>query len=242
MVGHGLGGCIAYDALTTLWAEMHELHTSSGPLGVQPNTVGDFQAMQFALWQDLRQQGNLWRTTDFVTLGTPMALADMFVARPPILAGLSRSDSRPELFNRLIRRGVVVSCPPEEMRAGPPGTSNALDGQSVFAVTRWTNIWFPVRRGSIRGDLFGGVLRPLFGPGIREIAVTGNLPERLRPGAAHTTYFARPDHDTDGDVAFHLRAILALADGAALQASAAAPPPDPSTVSRTVYRSWQRSM
>jgi len=220
VVGHGLGGRIAYDALTTLWAEMHELHTSSGPLGVQPNTVGDFQAMQFALWQDLRQQGNLWRTTDFVTLGTPMALA----------------------FNRLIRRGVVVSCPPEEMRAGPPGTSNALDGQSVFAVTRWTNIWFPVRRGSIRGDLFGGVLRPLFGPGIREIAVTGNLPERLRPGAAHTTYFARPDHDTDGDVAFHLRAILALADGAALQASAAAPPPDPSTVSRTVYRSWQRSM
>jgi hypothetical protein len=153
----------------------------------------------------------------------------MFMARPPILAGLSRSDSRHELFKRLIRRGVVASCPPEE-------------GQSPFAVTRWTNIWFPVRRGSIRGDWFGGVLRPLFGPGIREIAVTGNLPERSRPGAAHTKYFARPDHDADGDVAFHLRAVLATADAAALQASAAAPPPDPSTVARTVYRSWQRSM
>ena len=92
----------------------------------------------------------------------------------------------------------------------PPG-----DGQSPFAVTRWTNIWFPVRRGSIRGDWFGGVLRPLFGPGIREIAVTGNRPERLRPGAAQTKYFTRPDHDDDGDVAFHLRAILALADDAA---------------------------
>ena len=87
-----------------------------------------------------------------------------------------------------------------------------------------------------------GVLRPLFGPGIREIAVAGNLPERLRPGAAHNRYFARHDHDADGDVAFHLRAVLALADGAALQASIAAPPPDPSTVSRTVHRSWQRSM
>jgi hypothetical protein len=196
---------------------------------VQPDTGGDFQAMQFALWQDHRKHGNPWRTTDFVTVGTPLALADMFVARPQILAGLSRSDSRHELFERLIRRGVVVSCPPEA-------------GQSPFAVTRWTNIWFPVRRGSIRGDWFGGVLRPLFGPGIREIAVTGNLPERLRPGAAHNRYFARHDHDADGDVAFHLRAVLALADGAALQASIAAPPPDPSTVSRTAHRSWQRSM
>jgi hypothetical protein len=229
VVGHGIGGCIAYDALTTLWAEMHELHAGSGPLGVQPDTVGDVQAMQFALWQDLRKHGNPWRTTDFVTLGTPLALADMFVARPPILAGLSRSDSRHELFERLIRRGVVVSCPPEA-------------GQSPFAATRWTNIWFPVRRGGIRGDWFGGVLRPLFGPDIREIAVTGNLPERLRPGAAHSRYFARPDHDADGDVAFHLRAVLALADATALQASIAAPPPDPSTVGRTVHRSWQRSM
>lgn len=229
VVGHGIGGCIAYDALTTLWAEMHELHAGSAPLGVQPDTGGDFQATQFALWQSLRRHGNPWRTTDFVTVGTPMALADMFVARPPILAGLGRTDSRYELFTRMLRRGVVVSCPP-------------ANEQSPFAVTRWTNIWFPVRRGGIRGDWFGGVLQPLFGAGIREIAVTGNLPERLRPGAAHTRYFARPDHDADGTAAFHLRAILTLADGAALHASMAAPPPDPSTVSRTVHRSWQRSM
>jgi len=234
VVGHGVGGCIAYDALTTLWAEMHELHTGSGPtidLGslARPDSVGDFQAMQFALWKDLRRQGNPWRTTDFVTLGTPMAQADMFVARPPILAGLSRSDSRHDFFERLIRRGVVASCPPAE-------------GQSPFAVTRWTNIWFPVRRGSLRGDWFGGALRPLFGRGIREIAVTGNLPERLRRGAAQTKYFARPDHDAEGDVAFHLREILALADAAGLRDSIVAPPPDPATVSRVVYRSWQRSM
>ena len=228
VVAHGIGGYIAYDALTELWAEMYELRAATST-GLEPAAVGDFQATQFARWQDLRRRGNPWRTTDFVTVGTPMALADLFVARPPIPAGLRRSDSRHELFDRLIRRGVVVSCPPG-------------DGQSPFAVTRWTNIWFPVRRGSIRGDWFGGVLRPLFGPGIREIAVTGNRPERLRPGAAHTRYFASPDHDDDGDVAFHLRAILALADDAGLQASITAPPPDPSTVSRTVYRSWQRSM
>ncbi len=235
VVAHGIGGYIAYDALAELWAEMYELRAAPSA-SLEPAAVGDFQATQFARWQDLRRQGNPWRTTDFVTVGTPMALADILVARPPILAGFSRSDSRHELFDRLIRRGVVVSCPPRTDESASVGS------QSPFAVTRWTNIWFPVRRGSIRGDWFGGVLRPLFGPGIREIAVTGNLPERLRAGSAQTRYFASPDHDADGDVASHLRAVLALEDGAGLEASITAPSPDPATVSRVVYRSWQRSM
>ncbi len=235
VVGHGIGGYIAYDALAELWAETYELRAETSA-GSEPVEIGDFQAVQFARWQDLRSQGNPWRTTDFVTVGTPMALADLFVARPPILAGFSRTDSRHELFDRLIRRGVVVSCPPR------PDESDGGVSQSPFAATRWTNIWFPVRRGSIRGDWFGGVLRPLFGVGIREIAVTGNRPERLGLGAAQTKYFTRPDHDAEGDVAFHLRRILELQDDAGLQASMTAPPPDPSTLRRTVYRSWQRSM
>jgi hypothetical protein len=36
---------------------MHELHAGSGKLGVPPDTVGDFQATRFALWQNLRGQG-----------------------------------------------------------------------------------------------------------------------------------------------------------------------------------------
>jgi hypothetical protein len=108
-------------------------------------------------------------------------------------------------------------------------------------VTRWTNIWFPVRRGSIRGDWFGGVLRPLFGPGIREIAVSGNLPERLKPGAAQMWYFRKPERDAEGDVALHLREVLALEDHSGLDSSMSAPEPDPATVGRVVYRSWQRS-
>ncbi|MFN8033681.1 MAG: hypothetical protein U0Q47_10335 [Mycobacterium sp.] len=237
VVGHGIGGYIAYDALSTLWAELFELRSETSDTGEPAENLeaaADFQAAQFARWQDLRRQGNPWRTTDFVTVGTPMALADLFVARPPIAAGLARSDSRHDLFDRLIGRGVVVTC--------PPGSEEALDGLSPFAVTRWTNIWFPVRRGSIRGDWFGGVLRPLFGPGIREIAVTGNRPERLRPGTAQTKYFTHPERDAEGDVAFHLREALALADRAGLDASRTAPPPDPATVDRVVHRSWQRSM
>ncbi len=239
VVGHGLGGYIAYDALTTLWAETHELRAAPEPALRSPTSPGvdasveKFQQRQYALWQDLRRQGNPWRITDFVTIGTPMALADMFVARPPILGGCGRVDRRHALFDTMLRRGVVSCCPP------PTGE---LDGSSAFAVTRWTNIWFPVRRGSIRGDWFGGVLAPLFGPGIREIAVAGNRPERLSPGLAHTRYFKYPDRDADGDLACHLREVLALDDHSGLEASVNAPAPDPDTVARVVYRSWQRSM
>jgi hypothetical protein len=275
LVGHGIGGYIAYDALTTLWAETHELRAAATErpeapgsldrlqvaadrLAAEPDgdrALDDFQAGQFALWQDFRAQGNPWRITDFVTVGTPMALADLFVARPPIFGGLSRSDSRRrELFDSLTRKGVVVRCPPRSealpvnaVEPGPAsyragGSSGVLGAQSPFAVTRWTNIWFPVRRGSIRGDWFGGVLRPLFGPGIREIAVSGNLPERLRPGAAQTHYFKHPDRTSAGDVACHLREVLALDDHSGLGVSMSAPEPDPATVGRVVYRSWQRSM
>jgi hypothetical protein len=272
VVGHGIGGYIAYDAMTTLWAETHELRAvpaarpnGLGSLGglevaaerlaAEPNSAGaldEFQAAQFELWQNLRAQGNPWRITDFVTIGTPMAMADFFVARPPILGGLSRTDRRRhELFDKLTREGAVVRCPPrsealpvDAVESGPAcyGSGDMLGAQSPFAVTRWANIWFPVRRGSIRGDWFGGVLRPLFGPGIREIAVSGNQPERLRPGVAQTQYFKNPDRDAEGDVAFHLREVLALADHSGLDASMSAPEPDPATVSRVVYRSWQRSM
>ncbi|QZT61168.1 hypothetical protein [Mycolicibacterium austroafricanum] len=278
VVGHGIGGYIAYDALTSLWAETHELHAASEEtsapflrslsrveeaadrLAAQPEAAGaaaDFRAIQLALWQDLRAQGNPWRVTDFVTVGTPMVFADLFVARPPVLGGLSRLDGgRRELFDRLYRRGVVVRCPPRSEAlpvdavghgpasygSGERGGPTVLGGQSPFAVTRWTNIWFPVSRGSIRGDWFGGELRSLFGPGIREIPVSGNRPERLRPGAAQTQYFKHPDRDAEGDVAFHLREVLALHDHGSLGVSLTAPGPDAATIGRVVHRSWQRSM
>ncbi|MCV7346119.1 hypothetical protein [Mycolicibacterium rhodesiae] len=243
LVGHGIGGYIAYDALTALWAEMHELRAASAPAPSSSTEVDgsaeEFQKQQFCRWQDLRRLGNPWRITDFVTVGTPMALADLFVARPPILSGCSRVDRRHALFRSLIRRGVVCSCPP---LADDSGESTTPGGLSPFAVTRWTNLWFPVRRGAIRGDWFGGALAPLFGTGVRDIAVSGNIPERLTPGFAHTRYFKYPERDADGDVASELRKILALEDHSGLDVSVGAPDPDPATVGRVVYRSWQRSM
>jgi hypothetical protein len=141
-----------------------------------------------------------WRITDFVTVGAPLALADLLLTRPSLSSGFKTSDGtrRRELFDGLLQRGVLVDCPPRS------------DSGSPFAVTRWTNLWFPVARGSRRGDWFAGALGPLFGTGIRDIAVTGNQPERLKRGSAHAEYFSHPDRGEEGDVAWHLRRTLGL--------------------------------
>ena len=103
-----------------------------------------------------------------------MALADLLVTRPGLFSGFKKSDSalRRELFDGLVRRGALV-----------------LGFPLPFTVTRWTNLWFPVIRGSLHGDWFGGPVGPLFGPGIRDIAVQGNKPERFKRGSAHNEYF-----------------------------------------------------
>jgi hypothetical protein len=244
VVAHGVGTYISYDALTAFWAQTHGLH--AGPpapakLGAVDSlehaadrliaddangALDAFQDLQFALWQDLREQENPWHITDFVTVGAPMALADLLVTRPGLVSGFKKSDTvrRRELFEGLVRRGVLVRCPPRSVtlpvdsNEHPPASYHCRDGEahqvlgshSPFAVTRWTNLWFPVTRGALHGDWFGGALRPLFGPGIRDIAVHGNKPERFKRGSAHTEYFRHPEKDDEGDVAWHLRKTLAL--------------------------------
>jgi hypothetical protein len=168
--------------------------------GVGAYIAYDALTLHWAQTQDGDGQKKPWCITDFVTVGAPLSLADLVLTRPPLLSGLKTSDGelRRELFDRLLHRGVVVGCSPE------------TGSQSLFGATRWTNVWFPVTRGSRNGDWFGGELGPSFGAGITDVAVNGNAPERFKRGSAHTEYFNHPDKGADGDFAWHLRRTLAL--------------------------------
>ena len=142
-----------------------------------------------------------------------------------------------------MRRGALVRCPPRSETQAvedltPPkymsygwdnGPRQVLGSQAVFAVVRWTNLWFPVEKGFF-GDWFGGPLQPRFGPGIRDVPVTGNRPGRLCPALAHSYYFRYPDANEKNDIAREIRDALALNMYADLCELRTAPAPDPRTV------------
>lgn len=230
VVAHSLGGYIAYDALGSLWTELHPLHggTAETTDPVTPldglvelekaadqvlvdGDAGAYQSAQFELWRGLRRQGNPWLVTDLITAGTPMYFADLLFTH-----------SRKE-FRELMEDGELWRCPPrsEQQLADDPkpppkvrygwsnGSREVLSSWSMFAAVRWSNFWFPPALGFF-GDWFGGRLKPLFGAGILDVEVTGNKPGRYCPGFAHTQYFAHPDQLGPNDIAHHIQAALRL--------------------------------
>lgn len=236
VVAHSLGSYIAYDAISYLWAEMAKLH--EGPMlrgkqaggatgGDQPDglaelekaaseldgtpaSVDRYQKAQRALWIGLRQKGNPWLITDFVSFGSPMYFAHQLYTRDEAQ------------FEERVLKHELVTCPPEnELKSRNNvnghgcffswnnGGTRVLHDAAPFAVTRWTNMWFPATLGFF-GDWFGGRLAPLFGPGIKDVPITGNLPTRLMPGVAHALYLGFPDDRRTGSFASHFAEAIDL--------------------------------
>jgi hypothetical protein len=252
VVAHSLGAYIAYDGISYLWGQLNHLHDGGGPevadglrelelaasaLPDPPETatdqqVSDFQAAQRRLWLGLRAQGNPWRVTDLVTLGTPMYFADRLYTKNekqfrqrvdrrelPTCPPHNEEQDR----NNLNRTRRFYSWPRDIWTTGQGGrtrvTRRVIYEGAPFAVVRWTNMWFPAAAG-IFGDWFGGGLAPLFGNGIRDIPISGNrrpgrrphewFRSRLTPAYAHALYFHFPDDRTSESVTKALRDAMAL--------------------------------
>jgi hypothetical protein len=246
VVAHSLGAYIAYDAISYLWGEMNHQRrrgdkppldglpeaelaasrlpaASSQPGGKPPPAeLAAYRRAQRRLWLGLGGQGNRWRVSDLVTVGTPMYFADRLYTRDRAA------------FDKRVRSGELPTCPPitDPVRPDPPDPETSPDSATVaeamatptaiprftwrwnrrvlhesapFAVVRWTNLWFPHRLGL--GDWFGGPLGPLYGRGIRDIEVIGNttgrwgwLSGRRIPAIAHARYFRYPDDSADESV------------------------------------------
>jgi hypothetical protein len=250
VVAHSLGSYIAYDAISYLWAQMAKMHR--GPMlpkgqaggcsgGAPPNGlleleraasaldgtpagIAAYQKAQRDLWAGLREQGNPWLITDFISFGSPMYFAHQLYTR------------NARQFNERVTRGELVSCPPQnESKAcnnvtgqkrfftWNNGGRRVLHDAAPFAAVRWTNLWYQPVLGFF-GDWFGGPLAPLFGPGIKDVKVTGNRPFRWIPGAAHAIYLGFPNDRRPGTFA----ALL----GQALDINAASWLPDLGTTPR----------
>ncbi|MFL1417128.1 hypothetical protein ACI77M_13080 [Pseudomonas fildesensis] len=226
VVGHSLGSVIAYDIVGYLWHEHHDQLTKVVPSNLAlaaryanhealqpvvkdtlPNagaaldgSLGStlrFREQQAAAFIEQRGLGNPWRITDLVTVGSPMAHASL-------LLGRSVSD-----FKQRIERREAPACPPTEddkgygynarqpvMLGQKPFTAQYLHHAAAFAVTRWTNLYFPAPFG-LFGDIVSGPVKPVMGNGVLDLPVTvsrwrGWL---ARSWLSHTKYWSERGGD-----------------------------------------------
>ena len=221
VVGHSLGSVIAYDIVGYLWHEYHDQLTQLTPSNrelaaryanrepLQPvvkdalpaagalldgslSSLLNFRQQQTEAFAEQRGLGNPWRITDLVTVGSPMAHASL-------LLGRSVSD-----FQQRMERREAPACPPTEDTQGygynarqplmlgqKPFTPHYLHHAAAFAVTRWTNLYFPAPFG-LFGDIVGGPVKPVMGGGVLDLPVTvGNGKGWLaKSWLSHTHYWS----------------------------------------------------
>jgi hypothetical protein len=229
VVGHSLGSVIGYDILSFAWhraSEQFRKLVEEGKLPVdQPaqdaldiaETLAadrhradfpqDWLASARALSRELKGLGFRWLVTDFVTLGSPLAHADLLLGRGP------------EDFQRRTEERELPTSPPFEedgahfsyerdgkSAAGNKQTARVPDHAAVFAVTVWQNLYFPCRF-FFHGDLVGGPAGLHFRPGVKDVSVVTKV---WHGWLAHTNYWTRYDGFDDEPNSAPGRLIKAL--------------------------------
>jgi hypothetical protein len=206
IVGHSLGSVIGYDIITHLWDEMNTVHAQldrpkqdvltqlerQGKLLTATSEEDRiaFRALQRKLWLEQRALGNPWLITDFITLGSPMTYGAILFARDA--KELRRWQDTRELPTcpPVVSGGGYSYRPDPYLVNGQKRSVWILHHAAPFAVTRWTNIYVPVRLG-ILGDWIGGPLKDVFGYGIRDVPLKGAHRQRV-PLLSHVTYWRKP--------------------------------------------------
>ena len=128
--------------------------------------------------ENSKEKLKAWLVTDFVTLGSPLTHAHYLMCR-----GHSESELRAD-FDRRKREREFPTCPPVQIDSdGRLTFLNPLDRQrhfhhaGLFALSRWTNLYFPVAQ-LLWGDAIGGPIAPVFGDNIVDVPVWTNRSKR----------------------------------------------------------------
>jgi hypothetical protein len=216
LVGHSLGSVIGYDILTHLWPRYNSASAVEGNVVsnaaqkvleklAAASTTGkldldQFQAAQSAYFKELLTRTKKWLVSDFVTLGSPLAHAPVLMARNQEQLDASKADREfptcPPTLERI--RNVERFTYPEP--GDPPRLASGVRAKkkwlphhaAVFGPTRWTNLYFPCA-WTLKGDVIGGPVAPVFGPGIRDVPVYTDLRGGL---FSHTLYWTFPKNRT----------------------------------------------
>lgn len=198
LMGHSLGSIVAYDILSSLFAEFHDDYKNV-PVTVNQDKLealrasyenpdhkeGKYQQKQAALFNEYLELGNQWRVHHFITMGSPLTHASMILNKTP------------EDFERKKNQREFPVSPPQldheddhfafeqpfKSISGTDVKFKKLHHAAHFAVTQWTNLYF-------ENDWIGGEMAPEFGKGILDIPVSAKSKWlRLIPMSTHTKYW-----------------------------------------------------
>jgi hypothetical protein len=204
IVGHSLGSVIGYDIIRLYWSQVHRAHgnvaaVSQDALAAFRDLLADsaaaglditeYRRAQRELWCEYRRHGHPWLVSDLITIGSPLTHAGTLLARSSADLDMLMSDLE------------LPTCPPRGDPKDLTFRETYFTGASIrslevlphaapFAVTRWTNIYAPVR-AIIAGDPVGGPLAPVFGTGVKDVPVRISPWWRGRTPLAHTSYWRR---------------------------------------------------
>jgi hypothetical protein len=188
VVAHSLGSVVAYDMLRAYYSRINQALPNPSLLGQDFDTVDQgtmqrsearekgreiIRRMAQAV-EDARQRVDAgraqlgdtdmraWLVTDFVTLGTPLTHVRYLMCH-----GKTEDDLRKD-FDRRAREREFPTCPPRMLNGDqrltfkdPRGVRRFHHG-GQFALTRWTNLFFPVSQ-LLWGDAIGGEVGSIFG-------------------------------------------------------------------------------
>jgi hypothetical protein len=104
---------------------------------------------------------DVWLVTDFVTLGSPLTHA------PYLMLTDDEKHTADEVLAAHVRERELPTCPPAKLDedrwlsfTDPEGTVRLHHG-GLFGMTRWTNLFFPMKE-IFWGDAIGGPVKDIF--------------------------------------------------------------------------------
>jgi hypothetical protein len=229
LVGHSLGGIIAYDILSFLWSannktfdkatdanllNQNALEAISTYVQKDNLDVAEFQTLQNNLFNEQMTLGNTWRITDFITLGTPLAHGAFLLAKDDADFRMKIEQREVAISPPQMNEEEKLFCYPKnfmgeesklddmgvKVTMSVPRTIKLLHSAAQFGVVRWSNFYFSA-------DYIGGSMRNWFGKGMidEEIVPVGKTNQNI-PVKPHTAYWSDEQPEPMGTI----RKILEL--------------------------------
>jgi hypothetical protein len=212
VVAHSLGSIVAYDMLRAYYSRIcdtvpvpgslepefsqvdkggltrNQLRTTARALMrkiAKSHPVADPQRGRKSIDTDNPQP---WLVTDFVTLGAALTHASYLMCD-----GKDGTELKKD-FDRRVAEREFPMCPPDRNGGDgwlsfkyPNSEERRLHHGGLFALTRWTNLYFPLKQ-VFWGDAIGGKLDNVFGGCIKDVPVWTDTPEKYGV-FTHTDYW-----------------------------------------------------